>query len=119
MLRHILDQLQKDPAYKKRTEEIYKKRVLEMQLRKLAIFRDLKDDEYARIYSEIRDGSELVSYEAEQIICDEHDRSDCLYIIRNGLVKTMKGVSPLLAPSDIVDRAKLFSIPRDDKNDRS
>jgi Fe-S-cluster-containing hydrogenase component 2/CRP-like cAMP-binding protein len=119
MLRHILDALQKDPAYRKRTEEIYKQRVLEMHLRKLAIFSDLKDDEYARIYSEIRGGLELVSYEAGQVICDEYDRSDCVYIIRNGLVRTVKGVSALLSPADILDLPKLISILRDAKNDTS
>jgi CRP-like cAMP-binding protein len=33
MLRNILDQLQKDPAYKTQTDEIYKKRVFELYLR--------------------------------------------------------------------------------------
>src|SRR5207248_7473347 len=38
MLRNILDQLQKDPAYKAQTDELYKKRVFELTLRQLPLF---------------------------------------------------------------------------------
>jgi Fe-S-cluster-containing hydrogenase component 2/CRP-like cAMP-binding protein len=119
MLRNILDQLQKDKAYKERTEEIYKKRVLEMHLRKLAIFQHLQDEEYGRIYSEIRDQLELKSYEAGEVICYENDISDSLYIIRNGLVKTIKGTSPLLAPADVFDWGKVLTLLQEAKPDPS
>lgn len=97
MLRNILDQLQKDPAFKKRTEETYKQRVLQLHLRNLSIFSHLTEDQFAEIRSEV----ELVSYEAGQVICDEHERSESMYVIRSGLVKVLKKASALLAAEHI------------------
>jgi Fe-S-cluster-containing hydrogenase component 2/CRP-like cAMP-binding protein len=97
MLRNILDQIQKDPAYKSKSDELYKKRVLELQLRKLSIFRDLTDAEFAQV----RDGVELLTVEPGALICDEHDRSDSMFIIRSGLVKVIKNVSWLLGLEDV------------------
>jgi CRP-like cAMP-binding protein len=98
LLRNILDQIQKDPIYKARTDELYKKRVFEMQVRKLSLFSDLSDDEF----KQIRDNVELMSVEPGTLICDEHERSDSLYIIRSGLVKVMKNISSLLGEDDVL-----------------
>src|SRR5262249_14428759 len=97
MLRNILDQLQKDPTYKAKADEIYRQRVLRLHLRNLSIFGDLSDEQFA----ELRKDVELASYEPGQLVCDENDRSDCMYIVRTGLVKTMKNVSSLLALEDV------------------
>ena len=35
MLRNVLDMLQKDPVYKKRTDAMYRKRVMETHVRRL------------------------------------------------------------------------------------
>ncbi len=99
MLRNILDAIQKDPAYKAEADKVYKKRVLDLQLRKLSLFSDLNDQEFALI----RDSVELVSVEPGTLICDEHERSDSLYIVRSGLVKVMKNVSSLLHRDDVTD----------------
>jgi CRP-like cAMP-binding protein len=106
MLRNILDQVQKDPQYKSKSDEIYKKRVFELQIRKLSIFRDLTDAEF----NELRDGVELVSLEPGTLICDEHDRSDSLYIVRSGMVKVMKNVTSLLAMDDVLDWVHLIAL---------
>src|SRR3954447_15564060 len=98
-LRNILDKVYRDPAYKKKADEVYLKRVLEMQVRKMPIFRDLTPKEF----EEVRSGVELESFEPGDLICDEHDRSDCMYLVRQGLVKVMKNVSFLLATSDVAD----------------
>jgi CRP-like cAMP-binding protein len=109
ILRNILDQIQKDPVYKARTDEIYKKRVFELQLRKLSVFSDLTDQEF----NEVRDGVELESVEPGTLICDEHDRSDSMYIVRSGLVKVMKNVSALLGPEDVPDWGVLLPALRE------
>jgi Fe-S-cluster-containing hydrogenase component 2/CRP-like cAMP-binding protein len=99
MLRNILDQIQKDPAYKARADELYKKRVLDLHLRKLSIFSDLNDDEFGPV----RQGVELVSVAPGTLICDENDRSDSFYVIRSGLVKVVKGATALVSPDDVTD----------------
>src|SRR3712207_7593415 len=55
------------------------------------LFRSLTDAEF----NEVREGVELVSVDPGGLICDEHDRSDGMYIVRSGMVKVMKNVSAL------------------------
>ncbi|MGE3807522.1 MAG: cyclic nucleotide-binding domain-containing protein, partial [Gemmataceae bacterium] len=97
MLRNILDQLQKDPAYKARMDEVYRKRVFEIHLRRLSIFSDLTEQQFLRL----RDKFELITFEQGQILFDEHDRPDSIYIVRNGLVKEVKKSSALLSQESI------------------
>jgi Fe-S-cluster-containing hydrogenase component 2 len=97
MLRNILDQLQKDPSYKAQMDEIYRKRVFQLHLRELSIFRELTEAQFA----EVRDHIELVTCEAGQLICDEYERADALYLIRSGLVKVIKKVSALLGAEHV------------------
>src|SRR5262249_22191117 len=96
MLRNILDQLQKDAAYKARTDEAYKKRLLQFQ-RKLSIFAELTDQQF----DSIRDRLDLIVCEPGQIIYDEFERSDSVYIIQRGLVKVVKKGSALLGPEHV------------------
>jgi Fe-S-cluster-containing hydrogenase component 2 len=97
MLRNILDQLQKDPGFGAATDEAYKKRILEMHVRRLSLFNYLTEAQFQTV----RDDLELVARDAGQLICDEHERSDCLYIVRSGLVKVVKKVSALLGRENI------------------
>jgi Fe-S-cluster-containing hydrogenase component 2/CRP-like cAMP-binding protein len=99
MLRNILEQVQKDAAYKAHIDKIYKERTLKLHLRKLSLFHALTDAQYELLREKI----DLVSYEAGQIIYDEFDRSDGAYIIRSGLVKVLKKTSTLLAQENIRD----------------
>jgi CRP-like cAMP-binding protein/Fe-S-cluster-containing hydrogenase component 2 len=94
MLRNILDQLQKDPAYKAQTDETYKKRVFELYLRQLSMFHDLSDEQL----DSLRQYLDLVTFESGQVIFDEFERSDCVYVIRSGLVRVIKKTSALLCP---------------------
>src|SRR5262249_44534266 len=91
------------PVYKKKADDVYLKRVLELQVRKMPIFRDLTPTEF----QEIRQGVELVSFEPGDLICAEHDRSHCMYIVRQGLDKVMKNVSYLLGASGATDEVAL------------
>jgi CRP-like cAMP-binding protein/Fe-S-cluster-containing hydrogenase component 2 len=97
MLRNILDQLQKDPAYKAKTDEIYKKRVFELYLRQASIFHDLTNEQL----EELRQELDLLTFESGQVIFDEFERSDCMYVIRSGLVRAVKKASALLCPDYI------------------
>jgi CRP-like cAMP-binding protein/Fe-S-cluster-containing hydrogenase component 2 len=97
MLRNILDQLQKDPQYKAHVDELYKKRVFDLHLRRLSLFADLTDEQFA----EVRDQVELLTIDANQILFDEHERPDAVYIIRSGLVQVLKKTSALLAQEHV------------------
>jgi Fe-S-cluster-containing dehydrogenase component/CRP-like cAMP-binding protein len=97
MLRPILDNLRKDAAYRKSMDEKYKDRVLELHLRQLPLFKDLDAEQMARVRQEV----DLRPYEAGELICDEHECSDALYLIRSGTVKVMQNVSYLLTLKDV------------------
>jgi len=42
-----------------------------------------------------------VSCDPGDIICDEHERSDCMYIVRQGLVKIVKSISHMVSVQDV------------------
>jgi Fe-S-cluster-containing hydrogenase component 2/CRP-like cAMP-binding protein len=96
MLRNILDQLMKDPQFNAETEGLYRQRVLQ-RLPGFSLFADLT----ARQFAEIEQDLEPVRFEPGQVIFDEHERPDGVYVIRNGLVKAMKNVSSLLRRGDV------------------
>jgi CRP-like cAMP-binding protein/Fe-S-cluster-containing hydrogenase component 2 len=108
MLRNILDQLLKDPPFKARLDETYRVRVMQLHLRQLALLSDLSDDQIADIRKEV----ELVAFEPGQLLCDEHERSDFLYIIRRGLVKVQRGASALLGPDHVLSWPSLCTALR-------
>jgi Fe-S-cluster-containing dehydrogenase component len=97
ILRPVLDNMRKDPAYRKKLDDKYRERVLELHLRALPLFEDLEPSLIARIRRE----ADLEPYEAGTLICDQHERSEALYLIRSGTVKVMQNVSALLSLSDV------------------
>lgn len=111
MLRPILDNMRKDPAYRKKLDDKYRERVLELHLRALPLFKDLD----AALIARIRREADLEPYEAGTLICDQHERSDALYLIRSGTVKVMQNVSALLSRTDVRDwnGARLFDAQQD------
>jgi CRP-like cAMP-binding protein/Fe-S-cluster-containing hydrogenase component 2 len=104
MLRNIFEKVKEDANYKKRVDEEYKRRALDQQLKNLPLFSELSDAQVDLV----RKRAALKSYKAGQIICDEHDRSDDVYLIRSGLVKVVKGDSALLAVRDVTNFATLL-----------
>jgi Fe-S-cluster-containing hydrogenase component 2 len=102
MLRNIYDQLQKDAAYKARSDEMYKQRLLQF-LRKLSIFTELTDAQFVMI----RDKIDLITFDPGQIIYDENERADSMYIIQRGMVRVLKKASVLLGSEHIRDWKKL------------
>ena len=99
IVRNILDMMRKDPTYRARMDEEYRKRVLDLHLRALPMFASLDDEMLARI----RVGAELIDCAAGTLICDEHDQSDSMYLIRSGIVKVVKNVSCLIEPAQVAD----------------
>jgi Fe-S-cluster-containing hydrogenase component 2/CRP-like cAMP-binding protein len=97
MLRNILDKLKTDAKFRKRLDDAYRDRALGMQLRNIPVFADVSD----ALLSQIRDKAELKTFRAGQVLCDEHDRSDDMFLVRSGLVKVARGLSSLFTPSDV------------------
>jgi CRP-like cAMP-binding protein len=105
LLRNVLDQLKKDPKFKEEMDRKYKERVFGLQVMNLPLFSGMP----AELVSWLRDRAELKSYRAGDIICDENDSSDDMFIIRSGLVKVCQGVSELYGHQDIMNWAGLAS----------
>jgi Fe-S-cluster-containing hydrogenase component 2/CRP-like cAMP-binding protein len=109
MLSNILMEVDKDPGYQKERSRIYEERVLDLQLRALSVFADLTDEQFARAAVEIRGQLKLKSFKSGELICDEHERSDCVYLVRGGLVQVKKNVSSLLSVADVTSWPDLLS----------
>jgi Fe-S-cluster-containing hydrogenase component 2/CRP-like cAMP-binding protein len=109
MLRNVLDMCQKDEAYKAEVDRIYRQRVLQLHLRNLPLFADLTEKQFEAIREEVQ----LITVEAGEPICDEHERSDALYLVRSGLVRVIKGVTSLLSTSQVRDWAGLVTMLRE------
>jgi Fe-S-cluster-containing dehydrogenase component/CRP-like cAMP-binding protein len=97
-LRNVLDKINTG-SFRNQLDEIYRKRFLELHLRNLELFRNLSDKDYALLC----EGVELKSLVPGDLIIDEHDRPDGLYIIRSGFVKIVKNESALLGMDAIPD----------------
>ena len=83
MLRNILELLQKNKAFKEEMDAVYRRRVLDAHLRSLPLFRDVEDD----VLTELRARVELVTMEPGEVLFNEGDPSDSVYVIRIGIVK--------------------------------
>ncbi|MCH8047263.1 MAG: 4Fe-4S binding protein [Planctomycetes bacterium] len=102
-LRNIFDQIQKDAGYKEAMDKVYQERVLKGHLRRLQFFRDLSDAQLETI----RQGATLETHDPGTVICDEHDPSDSVYVIRSGLVQVVQGVDVALKADEIEDWSAL------------
>ncbi|HEX5447560.1 MAG TPA: cyclic nucleotide-binding domain-containing protein [Pirellulales bacterium] len=102
ILRNILDQVRKDPSYKEQMDRIYRERALGPQLRKLSIFADLSEAQFAAVRQRV----ELITLEPGEVVYDEDDPSDAFYVIRSGLVKVVKNLRYLLRADEIAAAAR-------------
>ena len=120
MLRNVLDMLHSDPAYKQRMDQKYRQRVLEGHVRRLSVFQALSDEEFQRLMPSI----ELVDFESGNTIFEEHEASDCFYVIRSGLVKVLKNAWYFLREPEFKDEhwknlcAELAEAAEDDAGPR-
>ncbi len=101
-LRNIFDQMQRDPGYRQKTDELYAERVLSTHLRRLELFQGLTD---AQI-DILRQASYLEVVEPGAVICDEGEQSDSVYLIRSGVVQVVRGAHVVFRTSDVADWPK-------------
>ncbi len=111
----FLAAVQEDPVYKARADAAYRTHILRLQLGRLPLFRDLSDDEFGLV----RDAVELRTLNPGELIYEEHDACDGLYLVRAGVVKLATGLSSLLGPVDVLDWTLLRQILRDGAAGRS
>jgi CRP-like cAMP-binding protein len=105
ILRNIFEKIKEDANYKKKVEDEYKRRALDQQIRNLPLFAELTDAQVETV----RKKATVKAYKAGQIICDEHDRSEDVYLVRSGLVQIVKGATALFSPRDLADPPALHT----------
>jgi Fe-S-cluster-containing hydrogenase component 2/CRP-like cAMP-binding protein len=99
----FLAAVQNDPAYRARADAAYRAHVLRLQLARLPVFRELSEQEFGLI----GDAVELRTAGPGTVICDEHEPCDGLYLVRAGIVRLTKNVSPLLGRDDVADAGRV------------
>jgi Fe-S-cluster-containing hydrogenase component 2/CRP-like cAMP-binding protein len=99
MLRNVLDEITGDAQFQARMDRVYTERVLEGHLAGLSLFLNLKEEDLQVFRRRV----ELVRLRDGQVICDKGGPSDCVYIVRRGLVKVLLNEWPLLAGADVRD----------------
>jgi len=103
-LRNVLDQMRRDPLYKKRSDEKYRERVMEGHVRNLSIFRSLTAEQFRKVAGRI----ELVDLEPGKILFDEGDPSDAVYIVRSGFLQVVQSYPWRLDKESVLDWEKLL-----------
>ncbi|MFP6753774.1 MAG: cyclic nucleotide-binding domain-containing protein, partial [Pirellulaceae bacterium] len=98
-MRNIFDQMQKDQGYRQQVDIVYRERVLDSHLKQLEFFRDLESDQLAELTS----GATLHVYDPGDVICDEYDPSDSVYIVRSGVVQVVTGASAFISEALVQD----------------
>ncbi len=118
MTSNIFGTLQKDEGYTEYWHRLYKKRGLGIHLRKFSIFEHLSDEQFSEL---LRKGLadldsdkaaadkllQWVTLDHGDVLFDEHDEPDSMYVISSGLVKVVKDVSPLVVADDVLDWRRL------------
>src|SRR5260370_33169758 len=78
----------KGTSFKTELEKKYRERSLNNHLRSVPLFASL-DDEFLE---HLRQHVELVSYNQNQIICEEGEDADAFYLIRSGMVRVSQSM---------------------------
>ncbi|MBS0263364.1 MAG: 4Fe-4S binding protein, partial [Planctomycetes bacterium] len=99
MLRSVLDALHKDPKFKEKIDNYYREHVMEGHVRRLSIFADLSDAEFAELG--LKDAVTLEEFPAGSVIIEEGTPSDSVYVIRSGLVKVLGKAGYSLHETDL------------------
>jgi len=85
--RNVIDRLMRLPTQRKRIEEAYRQRAMEMVLRSTNLFRDIPEDEYKKIIGYLRQRITFARVNPGQTICRQGDRASDFFIIRMGYVR--------------------------------
>ena len=132
MTQNIFERFQEDAGYRAYWQALSKKRAVGIHLRKFSIFRDLTNAEFRQLLrlglgdlddkeadhevgrkvdaDAVDRSDELfqwVEHEHGEVIFDEHDTPDSMYVIHSGLVQIVQGESPLLGKDDVVSWPRL------------
>ena len=91
MLSNVLEILEEDPLFKKKMQDTYERRILELHLRDFSLFRHLPEDQFMEILDGVRAGIHVKPWPAGTTICKEGDPSDSVYLIRRGWVQIRQG----------------------------
>ncbi len=92
MLRNVFDRMLEIEEFKERTDRIYRERVLKLHLEAQPILGQLSEEQQEHVRLRV----ELVDFQAGDLICDQHEQPDGMYLIRSGVVKVIEGASALL-----------------------
>jgi Fe-S-cluster-containing hydrogenase component 2/CRP-like cAMP-binding protein len=95
----VFNLIQKDDGYRQRILDLYRQRLLSSHLQHLK-FLEHASEEHVRWLSE---RVEMKFVDAGTVICNEGEPSDCVYVIKAGLVQVVKGVKGLRAALDVED----------------
>jgi CRP-like cAMP-binding protein len=90
MLRNVLYIMQRNPAFRHRTEEDYRERAIDNHLRSVELFDSIRTDEkqFAEFLRQFRDRFTLRRCEPGEVILKQGDPPvDGLYLVRTGFVK--------------------------------
>lgn len=103
MLRNVLEAMNRDAGFKSRLDQLYRERVLRLQLRNLPMLLELDERQLERL----RQSAELVEVPSGALLYDQNEPSDCLHLIRSGIVKVIQDASFMLGEADITDWSAL------------
>ena len=87
-LKNVFNLVQKDEGYREQILQKYRERVLSTHLDRLEFFQELTSEQKATLSSAL----DLKIVDAGTVIFNEEEPSDCVYIIRTGLVQVVKGI---------------------------
>lgn len=106
---NIFVQFRKDTNFANKMNSVYKQRVLNGQLRQMSFFQRIP----AKQLEQVRDQIELLTLKAGEIMMDEYDPPEAMYIIRSGIIKVAKNLGSLIRREDIYDWEGLIRRLRD------
>ena len=96
-LRSIFDQLQKDVGYREKVDAAYRERVLNGHLRRLQVFEGVND----KLLDRMAEFATLHVYEPGDIIFNEAEFSDSVFIVRSGIIQVVAGVNTGIHSRDV------------------
>jgi Fe-S-cluster-containing hydrogenase component 2/CRP-like cAMP-binding protein len=96
-LRSIFDQLQKDIGYREKVDTAYRERVLNGHLRRLQVFEGVNE----KLLDRMAEFATLHVYEPGDIIFNEAEFSDSVFIVRSGIIQVVAGVNTGIHSRDV------------------
>ena len=96
-LRSIFDQLQKDTGYREKVDAAYRERVLNGHLRRLHVFEGVDE----QLLDRMAEFATLHVYEPGDIIFNEAEFSDSVFIVRSGIIQVVAGINTGIHAKDV------------------